>query len=87
MVDDVLTVRLRQQLIQIQVTLCECLRQEYERGEMTADQFEWIIDYYANLDQYDEEEALAQLEAWFTWRNGTNPKEDDENEPHHFPVP
>lgn len=60
----------RERLIEAQTNLASALRAECERGEMTEEQLDFILDLFANLDDYGEDEALAQLQAWLEWRNG-----------------
>lgn len=64
---------LLEQMMQLEVTMAEVLTAECERGQMTEDQLEFILDLFANLDQYEDAELQAQFDAWCLWRDETNP--------------
>lgn len=71
--DDALSKEIEAGLIRLQVRLGELMSAEYERDEMTEEQLAFILEWIGNLSDMTMDEAKAQLEAWFQWRDETHP--------------
>lgn len=71
--DDLISKELEAASIRLQVRFGEWMRSVYERGGMTKEQLEFILDWSSNLPDMPLEEANTQLEAWFSWLDQTHP--------------
>lgn len=79
--ENLITMSIRSQLVQLESTMAQGLIAECERGQMSPEQLDWILEFFASLDLYDEAEAAAQLEAWACWRDQTHPGWDPKRVP------
>ena len=70
---DLISKELEAAAIRLQITLGEAMEAEYKRGQMTQEQLDFILEWMANVPDMTQEEAKAQLEAWFRWRDETHP--------------
>lgn len=71
--DDILSKEIEAGLIRLQVRFGELMAANCERGEMTREQLDFILEWSAGLPEMTQEEAKAQLEAWCQWRDETHP--------------